>query len=166
MRFLFILFVLSVLISCKYSSTIKPKIENKREKIKSDTTYIVVDSASIDKTNNSFDYVLMLEQDKMKYIIHREKNQDSSLEFFVSTFYKDNQINLQQYKIIDLPTGLCRDILRDNNTKYFYITDWYDKQAAGDTLIKSTVDFINHFVLVRSLISSSNYKIKLNEIKY
>ena len=138
---------------------------NEKE-LKSDTAWVIIDSSTINKAENTFEFILAANLNRELYEIYRVKNRDHSVEFGYNFSYTDIKNNYACYTVNDLPTGARWDILFDKNTKAFYRTDVYDVKALGDNLIKESIDFIKGIALVRSQDVNSRgiYNIKLNKI--
>lgn len=163
MKLFFGLLIFSSLLACSGRS---PALsDNNKATVKPDTAYVTVDSVTINKSENTFEFILVFESENLRYEIYREKNQDYSVEFKYASSYKNDNLNFEQFNIADLPTGRSKDVIRDKQSNMFYLTDWYDDHASGDSLVKSTVNFKTHSVKAKSLdISYPDYQVKLTKI--
>lgn len=163
MKQLFTILIFSSLLSCSERS---PTLsDNNRKEVKNDTAYVTIDSLTINKADNTFEFILVFESDNQRYEIYREKNRDYSVEFKFSSSYRNNNLNFEQFNIADLPTGRSKDVVRDKNSNIFYLTDWYDDRAGGDSLIKATVNFKTRRIKAKSFdISYPDYEVKLTKI--
>lgn len=162
MKQIFNICILIVFTSCWGKSAIHKEIKNKGV-VSRDTAYVIVDSASINKQENTFDFILLYKQDGKANEIYRIKNRDYSIEFEYNFYHSDNKVDYICYTVNDLPTGQRWDILFNKRTKVFYKTDAYDRRAIGDELIKDTVDFEHETASVKSS-ELPIYKIKLMKI--
>jgi len=131
-----------------------------------DTTYVVVDSSSVNASENTFEFVLELQSNGQRYEIFRERNRDYSVEFdSVPYAFKNDKINIEEYEVHDLPTGRDKSIIRDKSTNTFYLTDWYNNHSGTDTLKLSALNFSYDSIVVKS---SDNfypdYKVSLKKI--
>ena len=151
------------LCSCTENST-SHMLKNPIDR-RNDSAYVIIDRTTIDKQENTFDLVLVFKTDTNRYEIYREKNQDYSVEFKQVSSYNRGDLYYELFNIADLPTGRSKDVIRDKHSNTFYLTDWYDNQAVGDTLIKSSINFTNYRIKVKSMLpNSSDYEIQLKKI--
>ncbi|MCK9403717.1 MAG: hypothetical protein M0Q26_10000 [Chitinophagaceae bacterium] len=161
------LFIL-LITSCNSKQT---KLENKDSSINSldaltgtvkhaDSNYIMIDSQRISK--DTYDYVLIYYNGSQKREVYRLRNQDYSVEFKKKYAYIPTDYIC--YEVADLPTGLTWDILFDNKSKSFFITEHYDVHAVGDTLDRATVNFDKRIASVVSGDKGNRYSIKLNKL--
>ncbi|HEU5291915.1 MAG TPA: hypothetical protein VFU05_14795 [Cyclobacteriaceae bacterium] len=133
--------------------------------VMNDTVFVIVDSTSINKKENTFYFALIYKEKEKTYEVYREKNRDYSIEFEFNFHFADSEKDYLSFSINDLPTGLKWDIIYNKKTKIFYRTDAYDKKALGDELIKSSMNFKDETAFVKSNEPyTQNYTVKLNLI--
>lgn len=160
MKLFLITFSACCLLACSNSNTAS---HNQRS---IDTTYVVVDSSSVNASENTFEFVLELLSNGQRYEVFRERNRDYSVEFDSLPYtLKNDKINIEEYEVHDLPTGRDKSIIRDKITNIFYLTDWYNNNAGSDTIKLSMLNLSYDSVEVKS---SDNfypdYQIKLTKI--
>jgi hypothetical protein len=161
MKLLLTICISFFIISCENS------ISSGKENTKGDTTYVIIDSATINKAVNSFEFVLIFKSEGKSYEILREKNQDYSVEFDKLPFlFKQENFNVEEYGIHDLPTGRDKSIIRNKNKNEFYVTDWYNDNNNADTLKLSSLNFDKHVVGVKGVIDKSypDYEVTLKKV--
>ncbi|HTA61653.1 MAG TPA: hypothetical protein VK835_04330, partial [Bacteroidia bacterium] len=134
---------------------------------KFDTTYVIIDNATINKLENTFEFVLIFESKNKQYEIYREYNRDYSVEFDSISFkFKCNNLKIEEYVVHDLPTGRDKSIIRDIKTNNFYLTDWYNNNNNADALKLPTLNFSKDSVSVEGNVDKSlpDYKVALQKI--
>jgi hypothetical protein len=125
-----------------------------------DTVYIATEN--INKSENTSEYILIFEQGTKQYEIYKEKDRDHNTEFYFLSSYKTEDIKLDQYHFYDLPTGRAKDIIHNKISNKFYLTEWYDNHASGDSLLMETVNFSSNTVRIKSLDPTyPDYQVKL-----
>jgi|GEM_PF-6084626 hypothetical protein len=136
-------------------------------KEKPDSTYVIIDNATINKLENTFEFVLIFESKNKQYEIYREYNRDYSVEFdSVSFKFKYNNLNIEEYVVRDLPTGRDKSVIRDIYTNNFYCTEWYNNNNNADAIKFSTLNFNTDSVYVEGDVNISfpDYKVALQKI--
>ncbi|MFO0478180.1 MAG: hypothetical protein ACK50L_05310 [Bacteroidota bacterium] len=142
------------------------KFSNKEGQTISDTTFVAIDSSTINTSENSFEFVLYFLSNGKQHEIFRERNRDYSVEFdSIPYSFKNDSLNIEEYEVHDLPTGRDKSIIRDKNSNIFYLTDWYNNNSGSDTIMLSKLDFNTDSITVKSSDSLyPDYKVNLKKV--
>lgn len=170
--------VLSLIISlcivaCGYSnnpdsnsvSSDRLSSENKKstyQQGREDSSYVSVDSVL--RQAGVFDYVLLFHSDDKINEIYRVENQDNSIELKKKYSVNNKKQKYICFEVADLPTGITWNILYNQKSSSFFITDKYDMEALGDTLDRNSVNFTSKTATIVSDVNKNSYQVKLKQI--
>jgi hypothetical protein len=138
-RIILILANIALLFSCSENEKKKSLPADVKNLELSDTVYVMVDSVSIKKDANNFDYVLVYRNSDSIYEIYRKSVQDYSSEFEYGYDYCDTRKAFTEFNVTNLPTGSSMSILFDKRNKAFYSTP-----LANLMLLNGSVNFANN----------------------
>lgn len=137
-----------------------------QEKIKVNEINTIYNKITIDSqriSDGTISYSLLYNiNGRGRVEIYHVLNQDYSIEFKRKYIY--DPLDYACFEVSDLPTGLTWDILFDNKSKSFFITEHYDIHALGDTLDRSSVNFNIRVATVISGDQGRRYNIKLSKL--
>jgi hypothetical protein len=130
-----VLIILCFFVASCYNTTHVRGQESRNDQ-KNDSVYIIIDSLTVNKTENTFDKVLVYKIDNQYFEIYRKTITDYASEFNYGYTYSDTTNSYMIFSIENLPVGNVMDIIFNIKDKVFYKSSWYNA-----ILLNGSIDF-------------------------